>query len=143
MDDRYLFGALPALVARLFVLALAKMSAVNVHGVSKLKRDTFFLAQTFQNIIDMPESIDAHFERVRRYYDLLALPLDALLAALASSVAERSNIFTLEEVSALVAFQSPQRTLAPATLAYLRNLFSDTYVVATGTRPAAAPADRQ
>ena len=106
------------------------MTAVNVHGIAKVKRDTFVLANAFQNILDTPELIDADFERVRKYYDLLAMTAAELLSTLASHISERSYSFNLEETSALVAFLSPHRTIAPATLTYLRNLFAETYVIA-------------
>lgn len=61
------------------------------------------------------------------------------MSSLAAHISERSNVFTLEEVTAVMAFLSPHRTIPNATLTYLKNLFSETYVVTQ--RPQSPPGD--
>lgn len=84
IKTRFLFDRLAALIARLLIKGLVSIKGINKNGVFKMFRNVFALQQNLTNIIVRKEQ---HFDRVRKYYELLNLTEDELLASLSDSLA--------------------------------------------------------
>eukprot|EP01125_Pyxidicula_operculata_P019656 TRINITY_DN7136_c0_g1_i1.p1 TRINITY_DN7136_c0_g1~~TRINITY_DN7136_c0_g1_i1.p1 ORF type:complete len:477 (+),score=109.76 TRINITY_DN7136_c0_g1_i1:281-1711(+) len=117
----YLFAGLPDLITRIFMNSLSKLKGINKHGIAKIKRNTFALQQTFTNM-NIPIS-EENFDRVRKYYALLDGKVKDLINQLAHQIAERANIFSLEEFTKIIAFLSPNKKVHPQTLKILTGLY--------------------
>lgn len=84
IKTRFLFDRLAALIARLLIKGLASIKGINKNGVFKMFRNVFALQQNLTNIIVRKEQ---HFDRVRKYYELLNLSEEELLASLGDMIA--------------------------------------------------------
>lgn len=88
IKTRFLFDRLAALIARLLIKGLGSIKGINKNGVFKMFRNVFALQQNLTNIIVRKEQ---HFDRVRKYYDLLNLSEEELLAAISDTISSFSS----------------------------------------------------
>lgn len=101
LKTRFLFDRLAPLIARLLIKGLGSIKGINKNGVFKMFRNVFALQQNLTNIIVRKEQ---HFDRVRKYYDLLNLTEEELqshLSEIISPANSNSNVlgFTIGNVT--------------------------------------------
>jgi hypothetical protein len=127
LKTRFLFDRLAPLIARLLIKGLASIKGINKNGVFKMFRNVFALQQNLTNIIVRKEQ---HFDRVRKYYDLLNLSEEELQAHLSDIISQpttgvggpmskspSSSLFSADEYRVIVEVQKFNKRLSPAVAA--------------------------
>ncbi len=115
---RFLFEGLARLIAGLLVRVLAELPRWNHHGVLKMCRNVFALQQ---NLTPVFGGKDERLDRARRYYELLELPEEEILATLGSA-SSKDAAFSFAELKALFEAKTSTRKLSDRTLDRLRDL---------------------
>jgi hypothetical protein len=128
IKTRFLFDRLAALIARLLIKGLASIKGINKNGVFKMFRNVFALQQNLTNIIVRKEQ---HFDRVRKYYDLLNLTEEELQSHLSDTISQptsqtggygmqqplKSSLFSADEYRVVVEVQKFNKRISPAVAA--------------------------
>eukprot|EP01124_Arcella_intermedia_P034032 TRINITY_DN8347_c0_g1_i1.p1 TRINITY_DN8347_c0_g1~~TRINITY_DN8347_c0_g1_i1.p1 ORF type:complete len:981 (-),score=273.25 TRINITY_DN8347_c0_g1_i1:18-2960(-) len=124
---RYIFADLPSLTAQILFNSLHKIQdgKIDKYGISRMKKNTFAFQTIFHNM-NILDTDYKEFEKVRKFYSLLEMKQQDLLAQVQKDIAERSTAFSLEEIIKILQFLSPNKKLAAPTLNYLQTLYSTT-----------------
>lgn len=102
----YVFGGICAVASHASIKALAEMKRINLFGVQQICRNTIALEQALSAIPSIDsESVQTRLDHVRTYYELLNLPVEALLAF----ITEHDSLFTPIEYYNLLKVQVPGR----------------------------------
>ncbi|XP_023734674.1 exocyst complex component SEC8 isoform X1 [Lactuca sativa] len=102
----YVFGGICAVASHASIKALAEMKRINLFGVQQICRNTIALEQALSAIPSIDnESVQMRLDHVRTYYELLNMPVEALLAF----VTEHDTLFTAIEYYNLLKVQVPGR----------------------------------
>lgn len=139
LKTRFLFDRLAPLIARLLIKGLVSIKGINKNGVFKMFRNVFALQQNLTNIVVRKEQ---HFDRVRKYYDLLNLTEEELQSHISEVVSQpssssssssagvglgglsgiggpvvKSSVFSADEYRVIVEVQKFNKRLAPTVAA--------------------------
>ncbi|KAK9063025.1 hypothetical protein SSX86_016895 [Deinandra increscens subsp. villosa] len=102
----YIFGGICAVASHASIKALAEMKHINLFGVQQICRNTIALEQALSAIPSIDsESVQMRLDHVRKYYDLLNMPVEALLAF----ITEHDRLFTATEYYNLLKVEVPGR----------------------------------
>lgn len=102
----YVFGGICAVASHASIKALAEMKRINLFGVQQICRNTIALEQALSAIPSIDsESVQTRLDHVRTYYELLNMPVEALLAF----ITEHDRLFTAIEYYNLLKVQVPGR----------------------------------
>ncbi|KAJ0550506.1 putative Sec8 exocyst complex component specific domain, exocyst complex component Sec8/EXOC4 [Helianthus annuus] len=102
----YIFGGICAVASHASIKALAEMKHINLFGVQQISRNTIALEQALSAIPSIDsESVQTRFDHVRTYYELLNMPVEALLAF----ITEHDRLFNPIEYYNLLKVQVPGR----------------------------------
>ncbi|KAI3705214.1 hypothetical protein L1987_75448 [Smallanthus sonchifolius] len=102
----YVFGGICAVASHASIKALSDMKHINLFGVQQICRNTIALEQALSAIPSIDsESVQARLDHVRTYYELLNMPVEALLAF----ITEHDRLFTAIEYYNLLKVQVPGR----------------------------------
>nr|XP_043631732.1 exocyst complex component SEC8 isoform X2 [Erigeron canadensis] len=102
----YVFGGICAVASHASIKALAEMKHINLFGVQQICRNTIALEQALSAIPSIDSaSVQTRFDHVRTYYELLNMPVEALLAF----ITEHDRLFTAIEYYNLLKVQVPGR----------------------------------
>lgn len=102
----YVFGGICAVASHASIKALAEMKRINLFGVQQICRNTIALEQALSAIPSIDsESVQTRLDHVRTYYELLNMPVEALLAF----ITEHDRLFTPIEYYNLLKVQVPGR----------------------------------
>ncbi|XP_076940086.1 exocyst complex component SEC8-like [Bidens hawaiensis] len=102
----YIFGGICAVASHASIKALAEMKHINLFGVQQICRNTIALEQALSAIPSInSESVRTRLDHVRTYYELLNMPVEALLAF----ITEHDPLFTAIEYYNLLKVQVPGR----------------------------------
>lgn len=102
----YVFGGICGVASHASIKALAEMKRINLFGVQQICRNTIALEQALSAIPSIDsESVQMKLDHVRTYYELLNMPVEALLAF----VTEHDRLFTAIEYYNLLKVQVPGR----------------------------------
>ncbi|KAK4279638.1 hypothetical protein QN277_011384 [Acacia crassicarpa] len=106
----YIFGGICSIAANAFLKALTDMKSINLFGVQQICRDSIALEQALSAIPSISsEVVQQRLDRVRTYYELLNMPVEALLAF----IKEHRDLFTAVEYGNLLKVQVPGREIQP------------------------------
>ncbi|KAI8008499.1 Exocyst complex component SEC8 [Camellia lanceoleosa] len=104
----YIFGGICSVAANSSIKALAEMKSINLFGVQQICRNSIALEQALAAIPSIDsEAVQLKLDRVRTYYELLNMPLEALLAF----ITDHEHFFTPGEYSNLLKVQVPGREI--------------------------------
>ncbi|XP_024974736.1 exocyst complex component SEC8 isoform X2 [Cynara cardunculus var. scolymus] len=102
----YVFGGICGVASHASIKALAEMKRINLFGVQQICRNTIALEQALSAIPSInSESVQTKLDHVRTYYELLNMPVEALLAF----ITEHDRLFTPIEYYNLLKVQVPGR----------------------------------
>ncbi|KAI3809213.1 hypothetical protein L1987_25183 [Smallanthus sonchifolius] len=102
----YVFGGICAVASHASIKALSDMKHINLFGVQQICRNTIALEQALSAIPSIDsESVQMRLDHVRTYYELLNMPVEALLAF----ITEHDRLFTAIEYYNLLKVQVPGR----------------------------------
>ncbi|CAM6126948.1 unnamed protein product [Calypogeia fissa] len=103
----YVFGGICSIAAATFIKAVNDMRSVNMLGVRQICRNCTAVQQGLASIADNSYSLGERIERVRKYYELLNLPFEGLIAY----VSEHDTLFSFSEYSSLLKVEVPGREI--------------------------------
>ncbi|KAL8210634.1 hypothetical protein R6Q57_005071 [Mikania cordata] len=102
----YIFGGICAIASQASIKALAEMKRINLFGVQQICRNTIALEQALSAIPSIDSiSVQTRLDHVRTYYELLNMPVEALLAF----ITEHDRLFNAIEYYNLLKVQVPGR----------------------------------
>ncbi|KAL9994747.1 putative Sec8 exocyst complex component specific domain, exocyst complex component Sec8/EXOC4 [Helianthus debilis subsp. tardiflorus] len=102
----YVFGGISAVASHASIKALAEMKHINLFGVQQICRNTIALEQALSAIPSIDSDVvRTRLDHVRTYYELLNMPVEALLAF----IAELDSLFTAIQYYNLLKVQVPGR----------------------------------
>ncbi|XP_050387688.1 exocyst complex component SEC8 [Argentina anserina] len=104
----YIFGGICSVAANTSIRALADMKCINLFGVQQICRNSIALEQALAAIPAISsEGVQQRLDHVRRYYELLNMPFEALLAF----ISEHEHLFTAAEYANLIKVQVQGREI--------------------------------
>ncbi|XP_012834771.1 PREDICTED: exocyst complex component SEC8 [Erythranthe guttata] len=116
----YIFGGICGIAANLSIKALAEMKSINLFGVQQICRNSIALEQALAAISSIDsEVVQMRLDRVRTYYELLNMPVEALVAF----ISEHQHLFTATEYKNLLKVQVPGREISDDAHDRLREIF--------------------
>ncbi|XP_076957370.1 exocyst complex component SEC8-like isoform X1 [Bidens hawaiensis] len=102
----YVFGGICAVASHASIKALGEMKNINLFGVQQICRNTIALEQALSSIPSIDsDSVRTKLDHVRTYYELLNMPVEALLAF----ITEHDRLFNPIEYVNLLKVQVPGR----------------------------------
>lgn len=106
LKRNYVFGGICDVASHASIKALGEMKRINLFGVQQICRNTIALEQALSAIPSIDsESVQTKLDHVRTYYELLNMPVEALLAF----ITEHDRLFTPIEYYNLLKVQVPGR----------------------------------
>ncbi|KAH3743824.1 exocyst complex subunit 4 [Pelomyxa schiedti] len=131
--SRFVIDGLALLIGALLIRSVSTMSAVNSNAISKLCKNVFTLQQNLTHTIHKKEF---HFDRARRYFELLALDEQELLEHITEQSEQgATQLFQFEEYRTLLEVRKPHRKVDPMVLKELTNKLPVTIRRDAGTNP--------
>eukprot|EP00958_Prasinococcus_capsulatus_P018840 scaffold2254_cov393-Prasinococcus_capsulatus_cf.AAC.8 len=106
----YIFGGVPAQATNSLLDCTSQLDGIDGYGVQKMHRNCSALQHTFAPLINSPilsfsgDTVQ-HLRRVEQFFDLLLLPVDALLGM----VEEQPHNYSAKQYSQLLRIEVPNR----------------------------------
>jgi len=121
----YIFGGVPAQATNSLLDCTSQLDGIDGYGVQKMHRNCSALQHTFAPLINSPilsfsgDTVQ-HLRRVEQFFDLLLLPVDALLGM----VEEQPHNYSAKQYSQLLRIEVPNRQVKADAHAQMEKILS-------------------